>query len=178
MSQRNTDSLTKDKTITSTVESIEIIKTIFDWSAEWTEAKRHSLSHCLLRIYNDTSAKRTAVIASQLNSNRQNIAIGYDFKGLALAVMQKFGSSVCKPISQVIWIQHYGQFSVPMSYENSWVRDSFYKIDFPVLEISELKVSVKETALGVEEVQELIGWTNLEPVTEVLSEFSDVSSTK
>jgi len=171
----NTTKSTPELIITSTKESIEIIETILYWEASWAAIKKHTLSHCLLRIYNDKKTKRVVVIASELNSNRGNINIGPDFEALAKTVIQKFGDVFYTPLSQVIWIKHYGRFSQPLSYDTLGERDSFYKIEFSALEISEIEGKGKETVLNDKEVKELMerGWFHLRPVERVLSELFD-----
>lgn len=166
--------LEKNKIITSTANSIKTIKTIFYWEAYWSEhwdeTKRSSHSHCLLRIYIDMKANRAAVIASELYSNKPNIGISVDFEGLALAIVKEEGAKLGMPLSQVIWIQHYGRFSEPCSYENLEIRDSFCLIDLP-WNGKELEGKGKETVLRIAQIQELIGWINLEPVEKVLVEL-------
>lgn len=142
--------LTENKITTTTADGIKTIKTIFDWEANWPEhwdkTKRHSHSHCLLRIYVDPTANQAVVIASELNSNRQNIDIGHDFEGLVKAIVRELGAEIDIPISQVIWIKHYGRFSEPLSYENLGMRDRFSKIDL-LWNGKELKGKKKETVL-------------------------------
>ena len=116
---------------TSTINGIKTIKRIFYWEAIWDAAKKHALSHCLLRIYID--ANRVAIIASEIESNKANIGIGRNFEGLASCVIKEFGSELSVPLSQVIWIQHYGRFSEPRSYENLGMRERFSQINLPVV---------------------------------------------
>lgn len=171
--QTTPSTLTENKISHQTADGIKTIKTIFDWEANWLEhwdeGKRHSHSHCLLRIYVDVKANRAAVIASELNSNRQNIDIGHDFEGLARAVVREFRAILSIPLTQITWIQHYGRFSEPRSYENLGTPDEFSKIDLP-WKGKELKGKGKETVLD-EEVENLLGWTNLQPVEQVLTEL-------
>lgn len=174
VTQTTSSTLTDNKIITITADGIKTIKTIFYWEAHWpkhwNEAKRHSHSHCLLRIYVEPATNRAAIIASELNSNEPNIGIGLDFEGLAKAIVRELGSEIDIPLSQVVWIEHYGRFSDPHSYENLGVRDSFSKIDL-TWSGKELEGKGKETVLRIARVQELIGWINLEPVEKVLVEL-------
>lgn len=166
--------LTENKIVISTANGIKTLKTIFSWEANWLEhwdeSKRHSYSHCLLRIYVDPAANRAVVIASELYSNDLNIGIGYDFEGLARAIVRQFGLEVGIPLSQTVWIKHYGRFSEPRSYENLGIRDRFSKIDL-TWNGKELEGKGKETVFRIALVQELIGWINLEPVEKVLVEL-------
>ncbi len=156
--------------ITSTVDGIKTIKTIFDWKADWDVAKRHTLSHCLLRIYVNIPTNRAVIIASEIESNRANIDIGHDFEGLASSVVKEFGAELSVPLSQVIWIQHYGRFSEPRSYENLGMRDRFSQIHLPMVG-EKLEGKGKQTVLSSTKVQELMGWLDLEPVEEVLQKL-------
>lgn len=176
--QTTSSTLTENKIITSTADGIRTIKTIFDWEANWPEhwdeTKRHSYSHCLLRICVNVKANRAAVIASELYSNEPNIGISVDFEGLVKAVVKEFRSFISIPLSQVIWIQHYGRFGTPRSYENLNNRDSFYQIKLPGLG-KEITGELEETYLLSTQVQELIGWTDIEPVEKVLLELDAAS---
>ncbi len=170
--------LKNNKIITSTADGIKTIKTIFYWEANWPEhwdeTKRHSHSHCLLRIYVDVKANRAVVIASELYSNEPNIGISVDFEGLVKAVVEEFGATLGMSLSQVIWIQHYGRFGAPRSYENLNNRESFYQIKLPVVG-EEITGELEETYLFSTGVQELIGWTNIEPVEKVLLQLDAAS---
>ncbi len=159
---------TNSKIKTSTINGIRTIKTIFYWEAIWKAAKKRALSHCLLRIYIDTKANRVAIIASEVESNKANIGIGRDFEGFASCVIKEFGDLLNIPLSQIIWIQHYGRFSETDCYENSGMRERFSSYQ---LSLIEAEFKGEQTVLSSRKVQELIAWTNLEPVEQILQEF-------
>lgn len=165
------------KIITSTESGIKTIKTIFNWnahwSAHWDEAKRFSHSHCLVRVYTELAADRAVVIASELYSNNTNIGISQDFEGLAQAISNKFASFIRIPLSQVLWLKHYGRFSTPRSFENLDTRDQFSKMNLSWNEFV-LEGEGQETVV-YGEISDLTNWINLEPVEKVLIELDAAS---
>lgn len=165
---------TSTKIIAGTENGVKTIKTIFNWSAHWSahwdEAKRSSYSHCLVRLYTDVTADRVLVIASELYSNNNNICIGQDFKGLAQAIGNKFGSFLKVPLSEVFWLKHYGRFSTPRSFENLDEGDEFSRMNL-FWNGSVLEGEEQETVL-FEEISDLTNWLSLEPVEKVLLELN------
>lgn len=153
--------------LSSTKDSVKIIKTIFYW-----QSKEGRSCHCLLRIYIDEVYGRTIVIASELDSNRQNTAITQDIKGLASTVMQTFGAQISVPREQITWIVHYGDFSQPRSYENIGFCDEFSRVDLPWQGTSLLKGESSWTVLRAALRKDILGWLNLEPVEQVLTELA------
>jgi hypothetical protein len=147
---------------------LPIVETIFEWDAKWPELNRQSRSHCLLRIFIDSEHERAAVIASELDSNRGNVGIGVDFEGLAKAVIRDFSSSLPVALPQVQWVQHYGIFSTPASYENLGTPDEFSQIDWNWKQDT-IAGEQLETVMDASEFQERYSWIELAPVEKVLS---------
>lgn len=152
---------------TSTADGVKSIKTIFHWQS--AEGKH---SHCLLRIYADAARQRAAVVASELESNRQNPDIGCDFKKLASAIARDFGQFLGVPMQQVTWLLHYGTFSAPLSYENLGFPDEFSKVELPWEGTSLGEGEGEWIVFRAPKIREILDWATLEPVEEVLSELN------
>jgi hypothetical protein len=84
--------------------------------------------------------------------------------------MQELVANLAIPDSQITWIAHYGRFSEARSYENLHTPDSFYQINRWEVKEGE-KNDEEETYLLKEQVSELMGGQQLEPVEQVLKEL-------
>jgi hypothetical protein len=87
-------------------------------------------SHCLLRLHLDLSGKQALVLASELESNRKNIGLALGYESLAHSVAKRFAQHMSQ-VAQVLWLAHFGDFSVPHSYSELTGREDFCEVNFP-----------------------------------------------
>ncbi len=87
-------------------------------------------SHCLLRLHLDSTGKRALVLASELESNRKNIGLALGYESLAHSVGKHFVQPMSQ-VAQVLWLAHFGDFSVPHSYSELTGREDFCEVKLP-----------------------------------------------
>jgi hypothetical protein len=126
------------KTYQGSVSNISwLYEGVFEWQAEcsWHPLPLRSTpepttSHCLLRIYLNTTEKKALVLASELHSNEQNISLTLGYSSLARAINECF-SDEFSHLTEVLWLAHYGEFSVPHSYCELGRPQEFVLVDLP-----------------------------------------------
>ena len=97
---------------------------IFYWNSFEKDSK---VSNCLIRIIFNEDTKKYFIILSQLKSNSGNVGISYGFSKLAESIINKY-HFIKDSISNVIWIQHYGSFSEPNSFESMDTKEVFVRV--------------------------------------------------
>jgi hypothetical protein len=143
-----------------------MIQTIFHWDASSDENNKrfNPNAHCLLRIGFNQVTKNYIVILSQLRSNIGNSGIGHAFTSLSQAIINKY-QFIADSLPNVIWIQHYGAFSEPDSFENMHIKEVFVQISAsPALKVINEKIVTRAV------FDELLGEEKniLEPVESII----------
>jgi hypothetical protein len=161
--------ITTSKVITEKID-VEITKTIFHWTTKPAANTNFSPNcHCLLRIFIYPNQNKAIVIASELFSNNSNIGVSPSYADLAQKVIQDYPQ--LKPITNLIWLGHSGQFSEPLSWAHDLVEENFYIVSIQFADWNNAKEINDERYLSSEQLQELLDRISLEPVVMTLKQL-------
>lgn len=156
------------KDIIATQQLSPVVETIFHWQAD-------DPSHCLLRIFVEDQTQQAYVVASALYSNdNMEKHVSRHFEELALAVVSHYAELLDpSQITDVIWICHYGLFSVPNSFENIGTLDRLSQINLSWPLSSTFSVwERQEVVLSESEEERLFSKISLTPVSEILDRLA------